>query len=120
MGAGNCKRENIFLVGSGSHPEVTQLLLAWSEGQETALEKLIPLVHKELRRLAHRYMWKEREGLVVSTKDLRSPLGTAAPTFSLISREFFMPRCGVTFDENVGGALRAATGGTRRRAERVS
>ena len=32
---------------SASHPEVTELLLAWSEGKESALEKLIPLVHKE-------------------------------------------------------------------------
>ena len=55
---------------SASHPEVTQLLLAWSEGKESALEKLIPLVHKELRRLAHRYMWKEREGHMLQTTAL--------------------------------------------------
>lgn len=36
--------------------EVTQLLLAWSRGQAEALEKLIPLVYDELRRLAHRYL----------------------------------------------------------------
>ena len=40
--------------------EVTQLLLAWREGDEEALEKLIPLVHQELRRLAHRYMAGQR------------------------------------------------------------
>jgi RNA polymerase sigma factor (TIGR02999 family) len=55
---------------SASQPEVTQLPLAWSEGQETALEKLIPVVHKELRRLAHRYMWKEREGHMLQTTAL--------------------------------------------------
>jgi RNA polymerase sigma-70 factor (ECF subfamily) len=55
---------------SASHPEVTQLLLAWSEGEESALERLIPLVHKELRRLAHRYMWKEREGHMLQTTAL--------------------------------------------------
>ena len=36
--------------------EVTELLLAWSQGGQAALDKLIPLVHKELRRLAHRHM----------------------------------------------------------------
>ncbi len=41
---------------AASTQEVTQLLLAWREGDEAALEKLIPLVHQELRRLAHRYM----------------------------------------------------------------
>ncbi len=37
-------------------PEVTQLLQAWSEGDERALEKLMPLVYNELHRLARRYM----------------------------------------------------------------
>ena len=32
--------------------DVTRLLLAWSEGDRNALEKLIPLVYDELRRLA--------------------------------------------------------------------
>src|SRR5262244_411936 len=40
--------------------EITQLLLAWSEGDETAQEKLVPLVYDELRRLAKRYMARER------------------------------------------------------------
>jgi hypothetical protein len=40
--------------------EVTQLLLAWRQGEPLALEELIPVVHKELRRLAHRYMSGER------------------------------------------------------------
>ena len=39
-----------------STQEVTQLLLAWRQGDEEALEKLIPLVHQEMRRMAHRYM----------------------------------------------------------------
>ena len=39
--------------------QVTQLLLAWSQGEESALEKLTPVVYEELRRLAHRYMgWR--------------------------------------------------------------
>ena len=40
---------------AGAH-EVTQLLADWSHGDHAALEKLIPLVYKELRRLSHHYM----------------------------------------------------------------
>jgi RNA polymerase sigma factor (TIGR02999 family) len=36
--------------------DVTQLLLAWGKGDQSALEKLMPLVYDELRRLAKRYM----------------------------------------------------------------
>jgi|SRR5581483_6257821 len=39
--------------------EVSALLLAWSEGDETALARLTPLVYQELRRLAHRQMKRE-------------------------------------------------------------
>src|SRR2546428_3836720 len=47
------------MVRPASH-EVTQLLLAWSEGDQAALERLVPLVYAELRRLAKRYMRNER------------------------------------------------------------
>ena len=47
--------------------EVTQLLGAWSSGDERALEKLIPLVHPELHRLAHHYMSRERAGHTLQT-----------------------------------------------------
>ena len=50
--------------------EVTQLLLAWRQGEQSALEELIPLVHKELDRLAHRYMSGEREGHTLQTTAL--------------------------------------------------
>jgi RNA polymerase sigma-70 factor, ECF subfamily len=43
-----------------SPQEVTQLLLAWSQGQSSALDRLIPLVYDELKRLAHRYIAGER------------------------------------------------------------
>ena len=46
---------------------VTELLLAWSQGEEAALEKLVPRVHAELRRLAHRYMAGERPGHTLQT-----------------------------------------------------
>jgi RNA polymerase sigma factor (TIGR02999 family) len=42
--------------------DVTGLLLAWSDGDEKALDQLMPLVYRELRRLAKRYMAKERTG----------------------------------------------------------
>jgi len=41
---------------------VTELLLAWGEGDHAALEQLIPLVQAELRRIARRYMAGERRG----------------------------------------------------------
>ncbi len=40
---------------SSAH-QVTQLLQAWSEGEQGALKKLIPLVYDELHRMAQRYM----------------------------------------------------------------
>jgi RNA polymerase sigma factor (TIGR02999 family) len=40
--------------------EITQLLQAWSGGDEQALEQLTPLVYKELHRTAQRYMAQER------------------------------------------------------------
>ncbi|MBV8071770.1 MAG: sigma-70 family RNA polymerase sigma factor [Acidobacteriaceae bacterium] len=42
------------------HHEVTELLLKWRRGEESALDQLMPLVYNELRRLAHRYMVGER------------------------------------------------------------
>ena len=47
------------MTGSSSQ-EVTHLLLAWRQGQQEALDKLIPVVYRELRRLAHHYMSGER------------------------------------------------------------
>jgi RNA polymerase sigma factor (TIGR02999 family) len=42
--------------------DVTRLLRAWSDGDETALERLVPLIEQELRRLARAYMARERKG----------------------------------------------------------
>jgi RNA polymerase sigma factor (TIGR02999 family) len=47
---------------ASSGPQVTQLLQAWSEGNQGALEQLMPLVYEELHRLAQRYMAEERPG----------------------------------------------------------
>jgi len=49
---------------------VTQLLLAWSEGDQTALERLIPLVYEELRKRAREHMRRERPGHSMQTTGL--------------------------------------------------
>ena len=50
--------------------EITQLLLAWNEGDGQALNQLMPLVHGELHRLAHHYMAGERPGHPLQTTAL--------------------------------------------------
>src|SRR5216683_5318109 len=57
------------MAASTSHA-VTGLLLAWSQGEQAALEKLVPLVYAELRRIAHRYMNRERRGHTLQTTEL--------------------------------------------------
>lgn len=53
-----------------SPQEVTCLLHAWTRGDESALEKLVPVVHAELHRLAHVYMVRERPGHTLQTSAL--------------------------------------------------
>src|SRR5918911_3047026 len=50
--------------------DLTQLLEAWSDGEVEALEKLAPLVHAELYRLAKRYMSRERPDHLLQTSAL--------------------------------------------------
>lgn len=50
--------------------DITRLLVAWSEGDQAALEALTPLVHHELHRLAVRYMARERPGHVLQATAL--------------------------------------------------
>jgi len=47
--------------------EITELLRAWSEGDESARDHLIPLVYDELRRLAHQHMQREKPGHMLQT-----------------------------------------------------
>jgi RNA polymerase sigma-70 factor, ECF subfamily len=47
--------------------DVTQLLSAWSEGDQAALDQLTPIVYNELRRLARRMMAGERPGHTLQT-----------------------------------------------------
>jgi RNA polymerase sigma factor (TIGR02999 family) len=53
-----------------SSKEVTNLLLAWRQGEKEAFDKLIPVVYEELRRLAHSYMRGERKGHILQTTAL--------------------------------------------------
>ena len=50
--------------------EVTQLLVDWSNGDQAALDQLIPLVHDELRRMAHHYMARENPDHTLQTTAL--------------------------------------------------
>ena len=53
-----------------SPDEVTALLRDWSDGDEEALQKLTPLLYRELHRLAHRYMRGERPDHTLQTTAL--------------------------------------------------
>ena len=53
-----------------SSQEVTHLLLAWRQGEKAALDKLVPVVYEELRRLAHSYMRGERKDHTMQTTAL--------------------------------------------------
>jgi RNA polymerase sigma factor (TIGR02999 family) len=57
-------------MGDTPTGEVTRLLQAWSNGDAAALEQLTPLVYEELRRLAARYMGRERPGHTLQTSAL--------------------------------------------------
>ena len=50
--------------------DVTSLLVAWSEGDDTALAQLVPQVYAELHRLAHHQMRAERSGRTLQTTAL--------------------------------------------------
>lgn len=55
---------------ASSSDDITGWLARWNDGDETALEKLVPLVHQELHRLASRYMRAERSGHLLQTTAL--------------------------------------------------
>jgi len=50
--------------------DINALLRAWTEGDQSALERLIAIVYDELHRLAHRYMQRERPGHTLQTTAL--------------------------------------------------
>jgi RNA polymerase sigma factor (TIGR02999 family) len=57
-------------MNSPDSENLTELLTAWSSGDEAALERLAPLVHAELHSLARRYMSREREDHLLQTSAL--------------------------------------------------
>ncbi|MDT7690576.1 MAG: hypothetical protein QOE46_3335 [Acidobacteriota bacterium] len=50
--------------------EITRLLIAWSDGDQMALESLVPLIEQELHRIARHYMRKENPGHTLQTTAL--------------------------------------------------
>ena len=61
---------------SASH-DVTRLLIDWGNGNEAARDQLLPLIYGELRRLAERYLSRERPG-----HTLQPPRSSTKPTFA--------------------------------------
>jgi RNA polymerase sigma-70 factor, ECF subfamily len=61
--------EDAHVTPLGSEP-ITALIRAWSDGDQTALERLTPLVYGELRRTARRYMRSQRQGHTLQTTAL--------------------------------------------------
>jgi RNA polymerase sigma factor (TIGR02999 family) len=57
-----------------SPKSITQLLIEWSEGTESAFDELMPLVYEELRRMAHRYMRGERPDHTLQTTALANEI----------------------------------------------
>jgi RNA polymerase sigma factor (TIGR02999 family) len=53
-----------------SRHDVTRLLIKWAEGDERALDQLIPLVYEELHGIAHRRLRAEQAGHTLQTTDL--------------------------------------------------
>ena len=70
-----CNASTIFfflpmMAPTSTSNDITGLLLAWNNGDDAVLERLVPLVHSELRRLAKGYMRRERPGHTLQTSAL--------------------------------------------------
>ncbi len=57
-------------MAAGSTSDVTQLLVDWSNGDQGAMDRLMPVVYDELHGLAARYLRKERQGHTLQTTAL--------------------------------------------------
>jgi len=57
-------------VSKSSSQELTHLLLAWRQGENEALNRLIPVIYEELRRIAHSYIRGERKDHTLQTTAL--------------------------------------------------
>jgi RNA polymerase sigma factor (TIGR02999 family) len=65
--------------------EITHLLQAWSAGDDRALEKLTPLVYRELHRVAKRYMAREKPGHTLQTTALINEVYVRLVAFKEVS-----------------------------------
>lgn len=71
MGCGSIRATpGINPMEHGARTDVTELLRAWGQGDQSALEKLTPLVYEELHQAAHRYMAQEKPGHTLQTTAL--------------------------------------------------
>ena len=72
MKSPSLKHDKLFpqLTNKTPQHEITQLLAEWSDGNQSALDELYPLVYEELHRLARRYMSRERKGHTLQTTAL--------------------------------------------------
>jgi RNA polymerase sigma-70 factor, ECF subfamily len=68
VSAKNSFRE--YAAESADYSSITGLLIDWSKGDRIAFDKVLPLVEKELRRLAHGYMRRERAEHTLQTTAL--------------------------------------------------
>ena len=55
-------QNGVARVATGNTSQITDLLVAWGNGDAEALEQLMPLVDRELQQLAHHYMAREPIG----------------------------------------------------------
>jgi RNA polymerase sigma factor (TIGR02999 family) len=62
--------DSLAAARSSADASITDLLVAWGGGDPSALERLLPIVHDELRRLARRQMHGERSGHTLQTTAL--------------------------------------------------
>lgn len=71
-GEPGCSKQNQTqrLYATDGGRQLTQLLADWKQGDQTALERLTPLVYEELRHLAHRYMEGQRPDHTLQTTAL--------------------------------------------------
>ena len=53
-----------------SHADISDLLINWGQGDRTAFDKLLPVIERELHRLAHRYMQRENPNHALQTTAL--------------------------------------------------
>ena len=77
-------------------PQVTSLLQAWSQGDEAALQQLIPVVYEELRRVAKRQMASERPSHTLQTTALIHEVYVRlvdVPSASIRNRAHFFAMC---------------------------